>query len=621
MTQPPDQPPQGGSEHRRAAAAAATAARRRAASAPRRIRDSPRSPAPAGAAAPQARPRRSPATATRSSAGPCAPAAAGPLRHPAPAAGPVRPSPGRTAPRRQPGPYQAPAQPGPYGTPPGPGYGYPQQAPQFPGAPTPPPAGGGGRNPFRGKPALIVGGAVALLLSSAARCGPCPAAVARTTRSPSPARAARPPPPRARPPSTTGTATEATARTPRTSTRAARPARRRCSGTRRRPSAPGSGADAPGMWITAKTAVKAAYKEVVAYNVADGRPTWAADHVPAEDLRGHPREDGGRQGRRRLHERHQRPRQVQPAPADRPEHRREGLDGRGRGRRLFDSAISVELSLAGNTLMVGRSQSGTAYDVRHRQEAVRQAEVRRRVLPDRVRGRTRADRGGLLRRLHPTEHDEIQELDPATGKVRWTQKFAKGWTVARDVLRRPVGRLQHRRGQEDLEHLDVQGRTARSARRSASTRPSPPSAAAASCSATSGLPGRGLRREHPVPADRGEERRQRDRRDRPVHRQGEVARQVPGRRVDAADEDRGRHTLVAYVEPSYDARAGRWCASTAAVRHTPTKLLQNPQGTADIENGFFSRDIDWVGGRFYISTTRLKGNDETKEKLMLAYGK
>ena len=45
------------------------------------------------------------------------------------------------------------------------------------------------------------------------------------------------------------------------------------------PDAPGSGADAPGMWITGKTAVKAAYKELVAYNVGDGNPTFDKDAV------------------------------------------------------------------------------------------------------------------------------------------------------------------------------------------------------------------------------------------------------------------------------------------------------------------------------------------------------
>jgi hypothetical protein len=30
-----------------------------------------------------------------------------------------------------------------------------------------------------------------------------------------------------------------------------------------------------------------------------------------------------------------------------------------------------------------------------------------------------------------TEHDEVQDLDLTTGKVKWTQKYDKGWRVAR----------------------------------------------------------------------------------------------------------------------------------------------------------------------------------------------
>lgn len=49
--------------------------------------------------------------------------------------------------------------------------------------------------------------------------------------------------------------------------------------------------------------------------------------------------------------------------------------------------------------------------------------------------------------------------------------------------------------------------------------------------------------------------------------------------------------------------------------------MQLPESTVDIEDGFYSRDLDWVDGRFYLSSTRLTGNDDDKEKLMLAYGK
>jgi hypothetical protein len=59
----------------------------------------------------------------------------------------------------------------------------------------------------------------------------------------------------------------------------------------------------------------------------------------------------------------------------------------------------------------------------------------------------------------------------------------------------------------------------------------------------------------------------------------------------------------------------------AGSTHTPTTLLQMPESTADLEDSFFSRDVAWADGRFYISSTRLAGNDDAKEKLMLAYGK
>ncbi|MGX1238913.1 hypothetical protein RKD46_000017 [Streptomyces pseudovenezuelae] len=83
-----------------------------------------------------------------------------------PAPGPYAQQPGPYG--QQPGPYGAPSgpyaqQPGPYGQQPGPyaqpGYGYPQQ--QYPGAPAP---GGSGGGPFKGKPAVIIGAALAALL-------------------------------------------------------------------------------------------------------------------------------------------------------------------------------------------------------------------------------------------------------------------------------------------------------------------------------------------------------------------------------------------------------------------------------------------------------------------------
>src|SRR5689334_369186 len=118
MTQPPNQPPQGGF-------------------------GAPQDPPPGGGfGAPQTPP----------------PPPQGPPR---PGYGyPQQPGPYNSGPYAS-GPYGQPQQPGPYGQP---GYGYPTQ-PQFPGAPgTPPPGGSGSRNPFKGKPAMVIGAAVAALL-------------------------------------------------------------------------------------------------------------------------------------------------------------------------------------------------------------------------------------------------------------------------------------------------------------------------------------------------------------------------------------------------------------------------------------------------------------------------
>lgn len=54
--------------------------------------------------------------------------------------------------------------------------------------------------------------------------------------------------------------------------------------------------------------------------------------------------------------------------------------------------------------------------------------------------------------------------------------------------------------------------------------------------------------------------------------------------------------------------------------HKTTRLLQNPQGAADVENTFYDGAVDWVDGRLFISSGRLSGNDDSKEKLMMAFG-
>ena len=87
-------------------------------------------------------------------------------------------------------------------------------------------------------------------------------------------------------------------------------------------------------------------------------------------------------------------------------------------------------------------------------------------------------------------------------------------------------------------------------------------------------------------------------------------------------QGRGRRTSSRTSSPR-TTRAARSCPiPTGGGPHTPTKLLQMPaERRGDRERLLLARPSTRSDGRFYISTTRLTGNDDTKEKLMLAYGK
>ncbi len=108
-----------------------------------------------------------------------------------------------------------------------------------------------------------------------------------------------------------------------------------------------------------------------------------------------------------------------------------GWKERGRRRR------AVRLHALRRTVHHRQDADGGPLPVRHgvrrhqRRQAVRQEEVRRRLLPRRVRRRREADPVASCGAGGDKEHDEVQELDPTTGKAKWTQPFDKGWRVAR----------------------------------------------------------------------------------------------------------------------------------------------------------------------------------------------
>ncbi|MFF4018008.1 PQQ-binding-like beta-propeller repeat protein [Streptomyces sp. NPDC001843] len=550
----------------------------------------------------------------------------GPYAQPGPHAqpGPYAGAPGTPGTPGTPGPYGQPPQPGPYGQPYGPqyaqqpGYGYPQQ-PQYPGAPgTPPP--GGPRGPFRGKPALVIGAAVAALLVVGGTVyavaggddGGGKKPVARKSDAGEPTAAGTPVNP--------GDGSGDGKAGPQDLNADRKPGEAKVLWYKTAPDAPGSGAEAPGMWITGRTAVKAAYKQVFAYDVGDGNPTWAPLTFPQKICAVTPQKSAddkivvaymsGTSDRAKCN----RLQQIDLNTG------KKGWSGTVADGELFDSALDVGLTISGKVLMVGRSQSGTAYDLGSGKKLYDKKRYGTDCFPTAFAGGT----GRLVSVAScgaggSNEHDEIQSLDPATGKVRWTQKVKKGWTVARTYSVDPLvvyltnedkkvwnistftadGRFRSevkvdekfapQCGWAVLER-DLQGCQGVAADADTLYLPTDTSGGANEIVAISLANGKAKWRVK-SPTDESMT---------PVEVEG------------------GK--LVAYVHPSYDTGGQVVSIPTGGSSHRTTKLLQNPSGTAEIEDGFYDGAVDWADGRFYISSTRLSGNDDAKEKLMLAFG-
>ncbi|MEU5363416.1 PQQ-binding-like beta-propeller repeat protein [Streptomyces sp. NPDC005925] len=521
--------------------------------------------------------------------------------------------PGGPGPYAQPGPYNS----GPYGQPQQPGpYGYPQQPP-YPGAPgTPPP---GGRNPFKNKTALVVGAAVAALLViggtvfavTSGDDGKKDKPVAGPSDDPKASASDAPVNP--------GDGSGDGGEDPENLNEGRQAGEAKVLWYKEAPDAPGSGADAEGMWVTDKTAAKAAYKQLFAYNVGDGRPTWDPVTFPQKICASTPQKTSdnrivvaymsGSSDRAKCN-------QLQQIDLDTGE---KGWQGEIAEGGLFDSTLSLGLTITGDTLMAGRSQSGTAYDVKTGKKLWDKKRYGDACFPTAFAGGEKLVAVSSCGASTSNEHDEVQELDPGTGRAKWTQKFDKGWRVARTYSVNPlvvystnedkkawniatIGDDGNFRSQVKVDEdfapecgwaileRDLQGCQGVAADDDSLYLPTKATTGANEIVAVS--------------LDTGKEKWR-------VKSPAEES-MLPMK------VENGK--LVAYVQPSYDA-GGQIVSIATSGSHEPAKLLKNPAGASDIENGFYSKEIDWVDGRFYISSARLNGDDDAKEKLMLAYGK
>jgi outer membrane protein assembly factor BamB len=366
--------------------------------------------------------------------------------------------------------------------------------------------------------------------------------------------------------------------------------------------------------------VKAAYKQLFAFDVASGDPAWepiefegkictvtpeptADGHIVVASKRGNSNDSQCDQ--------------LQQIDLNTGQ---KGWSAEVEKGALFDSNISVGLSVTGDTLMVGRSQSGTAYDVNTGKKLYDKKKYGDACFPAAFAGGSRLIQVASCGAATDKEHEEISELDPKTGKVKWTFAYEKGWRITRTFS---VDPLVVYSTNEDTDKWNVATFTGSGKIRSQVDikdgiapecgigilqRELTGCTGVAATADTLYLPTDGDAGANDVIAISLASGKEKWRVESPADEPMLPLRAEGGK-------------LIAYVEPSYDAGGQVVSIATTGSSHKPAKLLQNPQGAADVEGSFFSRDIDWADGRLYISTTRLTGNDETKEKLMLAFGK
>ncbi|MFJ2772100.1 PQQ-binding-like beta-propeller repeat protein [Streptomyces sp. NPDC087300] len=610
MTQPPNQPPHGGF-------------------------GAPQDPPPGGAPQPPAGPP--PQTPPP---GPPQPGYGYPQAPPPTAAGNPYGQPQQPGPYGQPqqsGPYGQPQQPGPYGQPTQAGpYGQPQQSgpyatqpqygyaqaptqPQFGGPGMPSAPSGGDGNPGRRKLIVIVAAAVAALLVAG---GVTWAVVGGDDDGgkKEPEAKDKGPKPSVSAPVNPGDGSGDGKEGKEDLNEGRKPGEAKVLWYKEAPKVPGSGGDAPGMWIQGDVAAKAAYKELSAYDVSTGKVAWptitfpqkicAATQTPSDDGKIVIAFKDGVKSSAKCN-------QLQVIDL------KTGKKGWGKPVKeegLFDFSMQSSLAFVGDTLMVGRDQSGTA---------LRMSDGKQLFVAE------KKDEGGcypagfaggekLLMKLScgastPTEHDELQQLDPKTGKALWTKKFPKGWRIEKlySVSPTVVYLTNEDKKKWNISVLKPNSDVTRSEVISKD-------GFAPECG--SSILERGLDGCMGVATDDS-------------YLYLPTAEKSGANQVVAFSLATGKEawrtkspveetmlplkvengSLIAYVSPAYTS-PGRVVSIAASGSHTPKTLLQNPSGTSKIESGFYSKDVDYVDGRFYISTTSITGSSG-QQKLMLAYGK
>ncbi|APU40631.1 PQQ-binding-like beta-propeller repeat protein [Streptomyces sp. TN58] len=377
---------------------------------------------------------------------------------------------------------------------------------------------------------------------------------------------------------------------------------------------PGAGVPAKGQWVVGDTVAKTVDKTIKGYAVADGKEKWTIT-FPAK-ICGTTRattDDG----------------KTVVMYADGPSDTancnqirmvdlkagKEGWSKEVAKESAFDMFLDPSLAMTGDVVTVNRLTRATAFKISTGEKLF--GSPSEGCVP----GAYAAGSGKLIGIATCNDADmtvEIQDADPATGKKTWTYRLPKGWKVSRVYSVDPV--VLHLKNASSKENSvvvlgpDGKQRTTLSGEGSFSTECSMSyddslqgCATAVADAGTLYLPTKAAigKANEIVAFDLTT---------------GKAKWRVPageGRTLEPVKAANGQ--LIAYRKA--EANTGGEVLSIPADGSTPTALLRHPSGpSAPIESSFYSPQVDYADGRFFISTSRLLAQDKD-EKLLMVFGK
>ncbi|MDG4865686.1 PQQ-binding-like beta-propeller repeat protein, partial [Streptomyces sp. T-3] len=189
---------------------------------------------------------------------------------------------------------------------------------------------------------------------------------------------------------------------------------------------PGKGAELMDVWVVGDTVVQAGYKAVTAWGVEDGKKKWSVPlDAPVCDTPPTPGTDGkvvvayesGTETKKRCNQL-----QMIDLKAGTAGWKKKIEEGGS-----FDSTITLDLSISENTLLVARSLSGTGYSLDDGEELFT-LKKDKGCFPGAFA--STAGKALVVDSCAATgENEQLKEIDPTSGSVKWRYKTPKGFQV------------------------------------------------------------------------------------------------------------------------------------------------------------------------------------------------